>query len=48
MLILLKISFFKRGWIYDHEHPMLPYLSQLVSSITNLTMSTAEAWQVVN
>jgi hypothetical protein len=34
------------GWLFDEEDPILPYLSKLVSAITNLSMDSAEQWQV--
>jgi len=37
---------FQSGWLSDNEDPRLPYLTKLVSSVTNLSMVTAEDWQV--
>ena len=36
----------KSAWLKNNEHPHLSYLTSLVSAITNLTMETAEDWQV--
>lgn len=36
----------KSGWLRDEEHPKLVYLSKLVNSVTNLSLETAEEWQV--
>lgn len=36
----------KSSWIDDMEDPIFPYLTKLVESVTNLTLSTAESWQV--
>jgi len=38
----------KSGWLTDGEDSTLPYLTKLVSAITNLSMSTAEEWQIAN
>ena len=38
----------KSAWLTDNEDPMLPHLTKLVESITNLTLSTAEEWQIAN
>ena len=38
----------KSAWLTDNQVPMLKYLTGLVSAITNLSMSTAEEWQVAN
>lgn len=38
----------KSGWLTDREHPSLAFLSHLVSAVTNLSMSTAEEWQIAN
>lgn len=37
---------FKSGWLRDSEDSMLPNLTHLVSAVTNLSMDTAEEWQV--
>jgi hypothetical protein len=36
----------KSGWLNDLAHPHLRYLTKLVNSITNLSLDTAEEWQV--
>lgn len=36
----------KCGWLFDNESPKLSYMTKLVSAITNLTLETAEEWQV--
>ena len=36
------------GWLQDKEHTSLRYMTNLVSAVTNLTMKTAEEWQVAN
>jgi hypothetical protein len=41
-------SFGKSGWLQDREHPTLAHMTSLVSAITNLTMKTAEEWQIAN
>lgn len=38
----------KSGWLTDREHPSLPYLTSLLSAVTNLSMDTAEEWQIAN
>lgn len=38
----------KSAWLHDNEHPQLANLTRLVSAITNLSMSTAEEWQIAN
>ncbi len=38
----------KSAWLTDDEDPILPHLTKLVESITNLTLSTAEEWQIAN
>lgn len=38
----------KSGWLTDNEHPILKYLTSLVTAVTNLSMSTAEEWQIAN
>jgi len=38
----------KSAWLTDDEDPVLPHLTKLVESITNLTLSTAEEWQIAN
>ncbi|CAF0718005.1 unnamed protein product [Brachionus calyciflorus] len=38
----------KSGWLTDREHPSLNYLTKLVKAVTNLTMETAEEWQIAN
>ena len=37
----------KSAWLNDNEVPEFSYLSHLVSSLTNLSMTTAEEWQVI-
>ena len=32
----------------DNEVPRLAYLTNLVNSVTNLSMETAEEWQIAN
>ena len=34
------------GWLDDSDSPILSYLTNLVSATTNLTLETAEEWQV--
>ena len=34
------------AWLNDSAHPSLAYLTRLVSALTNLTMDSAEPWQV--
>jgi len=38
----------KSAWLTDDEDPVLPHLTKLVESITNLTLITAEEWQIAN
>ena len=38
----------KSGWLTDREHPSLGYLTSLVKAVTNLSMDTAEEWQIAN
>lgn len=38
----------KSAWLLDSEHPNLNYLSKFLSAITNLSMSSAEEWQVIS
>lgn len=38
----------KSGWLTDNEHPTLKYLTSLLTTVTNLSMSTAEEWQIAN
>ena len=37
----------KSSWISDHEDIEFSHLTKLVESITNLTLYTAEEWQVI-
>ena len=38
----------KSAWLNDNEVPRLAYLTNLVNSVTNLSMETAEEWQIAN
>ncbi|RNA10195.1 prolyl 4-hydroxylase subunit alpha-2 [Brachionus plicatilis] len=38
----------KSGWLTDNEHPTLRFLTSLLGAVTNLSMSTAEEWQIAN
>ena len=43
-----KYRISQSGWLYDSSYPELIYLNRLVSAVTNLTLSTAEDWQIAN
>lgn len=36
------------GWLQDHEHPTLSNLTEFLTAVTNLSMKTAEEWQIAN
>ncbi len=38
----------KSAWLNDDEDTILPHLTKLVEDITNLTLTTAEEWQIAN
>ena len=44
----LKFLSFFSGWLADSEYPELTYLTELVKAVTNLSLDTAEEWQVAN
>jgi prolyl 4-hydroxylase len=36
----------KSAWLKDEDHKMFPYLTKMVEATTNLSLNTAEEWQV--
>lgn len=37
----------KSAWLNDGDNPMFPYLTTLVEAATNLSLKSAEEWQVI-
>ena len=42
-----KYRISQSGWLQDTEHPTLGYLTEFLTAVTNLSMQTAEEWQVM-
>ena len=44
----MTFYFCESAWLNDNEVTELSYLTHLVSAITNLSLTTAEEWQIAN
>ena len=38
----------QNGWLDEKEHPTLEHMTNLVVSVTNLSLKTADRWQIAN